>query len=247
MILVAQANETNRQVIWRQLTALGYAADMAANGQQALQYWRGGGYLLLFTDLHELDGCHLTATIRVEEPAPRHTPIIALSVTGLPSETQRARAAGFDDYLSQPTTLPNLQAMLEKWLAPHTSALDISVLEGLIGNQTEFVDEILHEFRTTAFDIASALHAAVLAGAPQDAANAAHKLKSSARAVGARRLAEWCSIIERAGHDARANDLTALLGGFDAEMLAVDQALTIQLDRKPLAPPAANAHLGSES
>jgi PAS domain S-box-containing protein len=58
LILLAEDNETNQQVIRQQLSMLGYAAQVAGNGQQALTMWRQGRFALLLTDCHmpEMDG-----------------------------------------------------------------------------------------------------------------------------------------------------------------------------------------------
>ena len=51
LILIAEDNDTNRKVIRHQLTVLGYQADVADNGMEALERWRTGDYALLHTDL----------------------------------------------------------------------------------------------------------------------------------------------------------------------------------------------------
>ncbi|MDP3224855.1 MAG: ATP-binding protein, partial [Rubrivivax sp.] len=51
LILVAEDNEINRRVLAKQLALLGYRAEMAANGSEALLTWRQGGHALLLTDL----------------------------------------------------------------------------------------------------------------------------------------------------------------------------------------------------
>jgi len=58
LILVAEDNETNQKVILRQLALLGFAADVADDGRQALELWQSGDYALLLTDLHmpKMDG-----------------------------------------------------------------------------------------------------------------------------------------------------------------------------------------------
>ena len=123
LILVAEDNETNQKVILQQLALLGYAADVAADGQAALERWQSGDYDLLLTDLHmpAMDGYELAMAIREHEAGQRHTPVIALTANALKGEAERCRAAGMDDYLSKPTPLTELRAMLEKWL-PATAA-----------------------------------------------------------------------------------------------------------------------------
>ncbi len=118
LILVAEDNETNQKVILRQLALLGFAADVADDGKQALEGWRSGDYALLLSDLHmpEMDGYQLTAAIRTAEQGKRHIPIVALTANALRGEAEHCREAGMDDYLSKPARLADLKAMLEKWL-----------------------------------------------------------------------------------------------------------------------------------
>src|ERR1700758_5233242 len=63
LILVAEDNETNQKVIWRQLGLLGYAADIVASGTLALRRWQSENYALLLTDLHmpDMDGYGLAS------------------------------------------------------------------------------------------------------------------------------------------------------------------------------------------
>jgi signal transduction histidine kinase/HPt (histidine-containing phosphotransfer) domain-containing protein len=118
LILVAEDNETNQRVILLQLALLGFAADVADNGQVAFDLWRRGAYALLLTDLHmpEMDGYQLAARVRVEEQGRRRIPILALTANALKTEAARCRAAGMDDYFSKPLLLADLKAMLEKWI-----------------------------------------------------------------------------------------------------------------------------------
>ena len=66
LILLAEDNLTNQEVIRRQLTVLGYAREIASDGQEGLDMWQAGDYVVLLTDCHmpEMDGFELTAAIR---------------------------------------------------------------------------------------------------------------------------------------------------------------------------------------
>jgi len=139
LILVAEDNEINQQVILQQLRLLGKTADIADNGREALELWRSGDYGMLLADLHmpEMDGYELTAAIRAAENAVHetnkpHIPIIAITANALKGEADNCRAIGMDDYLSKPVQLVNLKAMLRKWLpvevqprSPHDNAGNI--------------------------------------------------------------------------------------------------------------------------
>src|ERR1019366_3406134 len=69
LILVAEDDATNRDVVRRQLELLGHGAEFAENGLVALNLWRTGRHALLLADLHmpEMDGYALTRAIRSEE------------------------------------------------------------------------------------------------------------------------------------------------------------------------------------
>ena len=124
LILVAEDNATNQKVIVQQLALLGYAADVAADGREALERWLSGDHALLLTDLHmpAMDGYELAMAIRDHEAGQRRMPIVALTANALKGEAKRCRAVGMDDYLSKPAQLVDLKAMLEKWLpAPATA------------------------------------------------------------------------------------------------------------------------------
>jgi CheY-like chemotaxis protein len=57
-VLLAEDNETNRDVLREQLRRLGYRSDTANDGVEALQMWQAGHYDLLLTDCHmpKMDG-----------------------------------------------------------------------------------------------------------------------------------------------------------------------------------------------
>jgi len=152
-----------------------------------------------------------------------------------------------DGYLSKPAQLADLKAMLEKWLPVATQSMpveampalaaptalaaavsvsvDVSVLKALVGDDPEMIRELLHDFRRSATGIAAELRTAYAAGQARASGAAAHKLKSSARAVGALVLGELCEEIEQAGKAGQVEALTTLLPRFEAEMAAVDEYL----------------------
>ena len=221
-ILVAEDNEINQSVILRQLFLLGYAAEVVSNGRQALDRWIEKRHRLILADYHmpELDGIGLTQAIRnIEANNPkhdaRHTIIIAFTANALKGECERMLAAGMDDFISKPVMLDQLSAKLDHWASiqtPETSSStanrpddlyqpDLSILAALIGDDPA----IIHEF-VTAF-IGQAEHdlAQISAACPLEEdrtiAQLAHKLKSSARTIGAN---EFATILETLEQEAKA-------------------------------------------
>ncbi len=246
LILVAEDNEINQKVILRQLALLGCTADVADNGKQALERWRSGDYAILLTDLHmpEMDGYELTAAIRAAEAGNAHMPIIAFTANALKGEAERCLAAGMDDYLSKPVQLVSLKTMLEKWLPvagepavppgeepvvrerpPASLPVDVNVLKKLVGDDEAVIRDFLHDFRISAAKIAAELKAACHGGQAAQAGALAHKLKSSARSVGALALGELCAGMERAGKAGDAGALMVLLPGFEQEWAGVESYL----------------------
>ena len=120
LILLAEDNEINRDVMEEQLRLLGYTCEMAEDGAIALQMWQANPdrYALLLSDCHmpNMDGFALTEAIRATEPAGTRLPIIAVTANAMQGEAQRCLERGMDDYLSKPLRLTELGQMLAKWL-----------------------------------------------------------------------------------------------------------------------------------
>ncbi len=117
LILVAEDNPINRNVIRRQLNLLGYACELVEDGAVALAAWREKDYALVLTDCHmpNLDGFELTKAIRKEEEGSEiHIPIIAITANVLRGQRERCLDAGMDAFLAKPIKLKELRDVLEK-------------------------------------------------------------------------------------------------------------------------------------
>jgi len=238
LILLAEDNMTNQQVIGRQLTKLGYTCEMADDGKLALDAWRKKDYALLLTDCHmpNMDGFELTASVRQDqEGTGKRSPIIAVTANALEGEAERCIAAGMDDYLSKPLAMKDLKATLRKWMpnavmntAPSekveepaeveaevetvvasNKAVEPRFLRDTFGDDDELIKEILMDFVQPARDTAGEIDAAFTARDTSAIGAAAHKLKSSSRSVGAEGLADLCADLEKAG---KADDWPSIEG-----------------------------------
>jgi HPt (histidine-containing phosphotransfer) domain-containing protein len=98
----------------------------------------------------------------------------------------------------------------------------VDVLKALIGADEAMVREFLHDFRISAVSIAAELRTAWAAGQAAAAGALAHKLKSSARSVGALALGELCAEMEQAGKAGDTETLAALFHEFEQELLSVE-------------------------
>lgn len=119
LILVAEDNATNRDVIGRQLKLLGYTFEMAEDGKIALEAWRNNRYALLFADCNMpiMDGYELTKAIRQdEEGTDTHAKIIAITANALEGDAEHCLKSGMDDYMVKPIDMDILKRILGKWL-----------------------------------------------------------------------------------------------------------------------------------
>ena len=241
-ILVAEDDEINRKVIRKQLELLGYTADIAANGAEALEMWRKGRYRVVLTDLHmpEMDGYMLAENIRREQsPAgggssPSRVPIVALTANALRGEAERARAAGLDEYLVKPAQLGQLRGLLSRWL-PETrpqadkSVLDLDVLRELVGDDADTIHALLGDYLASAAAELEKIAAGIAGKDSQAVAFAAHKLKSSSRSVGAVGFGELCARLEAAGKASDTAAMADLRAEFASEWDAVRNAVQAAL------------------
>ncbi len=125
LLLVAEDNRTNQEVIRRQLTLLGYHADVVDDGIEALEAMETADYAALLTDCHmpRLDGFGLTHRVReLSDGRGRRLPIVAITANALQGEGERCLAEGMDDYLTKPLELDRLQSALLRWVGPPSAA-----------------------------------------------------------------------------------------------------------------------------
>jgi signal transduction histidine kinase/CheY-like chemotaxis protein len=101
-LLVADDNAINLTVTTRMLAVLGYRADTAVDGHEALAALARKRYDVIFMDVQmpELDG--LEATRRIRAGSGRQPWIVALTASALEDDRQACIAAGMDDYLEKP-------------------------------------------------------------------------------------------------------------------------------------------------
>ena len=115
-ILVAEDNPTNQTLILNQLEALGYSAELAKNGQEALNKMVNTDYQLLLTDCNMplVDGYKLAKTVR--DRGNHKLPIIALTADAFPEKKAECLKAGMNDQITKPVDLQTLKNTLEKYL-----------------------------------------------------------------------------------------------------------------------------------
>jgi CheY-like chemotaxis protein len=123
-ILVCDDNAINQKVAQRILAQMGYKADVANHGKEALLALDREHYDLIFMDLQmpEMNGLEATQVIRDRERQnsqfPNYAPhiiIIAMTASAMVGDREKCLAAGMDDYVSKPVRPDDLRVAVEKW------------------------------------------------------------------------------------------------------------------------------------
>jgi CheY-like chemotaxis protein len=113
-ILLAEDNAVNQKVGMLMLSRLGYTADMAVNGQRAVEAMEKNPYDLVLMDIQmpEMNGIDATRLAR-EKLGAKCPSIIALTAEALEGDQERFLGLGFTGYLSKPLQAQTLQEMLK--------------------------------------------------------------------------------------------------------------------------------------
>ena len=115
-ILLAEDNVVNQKLALRLLTQMGYRADVASNGLEAVESVQRQAYDVVLMDVQmpELDG--LDATRRIcALAAPGERPrIVAMTANAMQGDREMCLAAGMDDYLTKPIRVERLVEALDQ-------------------------------------------------------------------------------------------------------------------------------------
>jgi CheY-like chemotaxis protein/HPt (histidine-containing phosphotransfer) domain-containing protein len=232
-VLIVDDNEVNRFVAVQQVERLGYAAETACNGQEAVAKVVDGDFSAVLMDcqMPVMDGYEATREIRRREGGSRYTPIIALTAHALARERDKCTAAGMDGYLTKPARADTLRAALERWTAARRSGQsgpmrapspppetlrepppsDPTSTPEEIARAPVLADEerparLVELFLDRTPPLIEELRRAIERADTGELRARAHKLKGSCLAVGAERMALLAAQLQHAGEhgDARA-------------------------------------------
>lgn len=246
LVLLVDDHPINRMLLMRQVHVLGYAAESAKHGIEALAKWQSRRFGIVITDCNmpEMNGYELARSIRELESGNegKHVPIIACTANALSGEAENCFAAGMDDYLVKPVELSRLREKLDQWLpipdattmpearsgtsgkhraATATAAaapVDRSVIAGFSGGDASTERHIFKEFRCANDEDAARLKQAIAASDGSQIIRSTHRMLGASRMVGALDFAKVCERIEYAS---RASDWAAVeasMGAFQQEL-----------------------------
>ena len=199
-ILLAEDNAVNQTLALRMLEKLGYRADVAGNGIEAIEALERQPYDLLLSDVQmpEMDGVEATRRI-LERWGPDERPwIVAMTAEAMQGDRERFLAAGMNDYVVKPIRIEDLVAALERAPrrgephAPSPGLFDERVVQRLVdsmGGDEAIVSELIGQFLTDAPALIETARAGAASGDAGEVRRALHTLTSNAATFGATDLA----------------------------------------------------------
>ena len=249
LVLVAEDNATNQQVVRRLLGRLGFAHEMARDGAEALEMYRRGGYAMVLTDCHmpRLDGFALATAIRRDEAqagAGTRIPIVAVTADVIHGTDRQCAEAGMDAVLTKPLRIAELREAIHARLPAALGlrrrpggrevagpALDAAQLAETFGGLGAEARAFALDFAADALGMVERVEQALAA---RDAARAraeAHAIKGAARSVGATRLGDVASEVQDCIDRGDLDEATRRAGGLRPARREVElaaQALPIE-------------------
>ncbi|HEU5216988.1 MAG TPA: GAF domain-containing protein, partial [Gaiellaceae bacterium] len=237
-ILLAEDNAMNQKVALRLLEQLGYRADVAGNGREAIEALERQPYDVVLMDVQmpELDGLDATRQIVERWPAETRPHIIAMTANALPEDREACFAAGMNDYVAKPIRSEELVAALKraKPLAHGDGAgragpvsLDDDALQNLrdLGGD-DFLGEVVDAFLADAPELLATLRRSLEEQSNEELRRAAHTLKSNGATLGAAGFAELCRTLEQRAKSGELDGASQLVDRIEQEYGPLEEALS---------------------
>jgi CheY-like chemotaxis protein len=113
-ILLAEDNTVNQKLVRRLLGQMGYQADVAGNGLEALAALERQHYDVVLMDVQmpEMDGLEASRQICRRWPPPERPRLIALTANAMHGDRELCLEAGMDGYIGKPIRIDDLVGAL---------------------------------------------------------------------------------------------------------------------------------------
>jgi len=251
----------NQKLALRLLEQMGYRADVAANGLEAVAAIERQPYDLVLMDVQmpEMDGFEASREITRRWPGTDRPRIVAMTANAMQGDRELCLAAGMDDYMSKPIRVEELVAALERGTArepdsirtgrppgsagqdrpaaerPSTPVLDRAAFEQLRATMgTDFLEELLSTFVEDSRELVGTMRRALGEKDTDSFRRAAHSLKSNAASFGAMTLSTLAKDLEALAKSGRLDGTAPRVERLAGECERVARALR-EVEREPRA------------
>ncbi len=267
-ILLVEDNAINQRVALRILERLGYRADVAGNGLEAIDAVRRQPYDLVLMDIQmpEMDGVAATQRIRQILPNDAQPWVVAMTANALDGDRETYLAAGMDGYISKPVRIDELVATITN-CCPHTQSrhrkretavfqppstptntwpIHMASLKAMMGpNAPEQIKALLPIYFDESVDLLQSMEAAFNKANSHILQQAAHAFHGSSASIALNSLADLSKQLENAVKENGLTQAKTLLDELKHEFVRVQNALRHSADTQPLKEIARNGNLPS--
>jgi signal transduction histidine kinase/DNA-binding response OmpR family regulator len=207
-ILLTEDNAVNQRLALRLLEKMGYRADVAGNGLEAIQAVERQPYDLILMDVQmpEMDGLDATREIVARWGRDERPRIVAMTADAMQEDRDRCLAAGMDDYLTKPVRTAELIGAIQQTQRRNATPesrgdqppVDHEAIDRLVASMGErdFVADLLGTFLDEAGPMLDDLDRAIAGEDVETLRRTAHTLKSNTATFGALPLSETCRELE---------------------------------------------------
>jgi len=248
-VLVVDDLDMNIYVIRGMLSPYGLQIDTAISGHEAIEKVKSNTYDLVFMDhmMPVMDGVEATHEIRKLGPEYEKLPIIALTANAVSGMKEMFLANGFDDFISKPIIIQELDELLKKWMSPgkiarykkpETSDADetydrfikdigkigeIDTDAGLnqVTGDKGMYRNTLKIFYEKLISVCNDMTAFLDAKDLKNLAVSAHSMKTMLAIIGASSLSKTASELERAAKENETGFCTRLFAEFKEKLLSL--------------------------
>ncbi len=247
-VLVVEDNLFNQQIAKELLEAVKCEVMVAENGQVALTLLAQKKFDCVLMDIQMpvMGGLEASRILR-DMPGLADLPVIAITANAMNEDRNHCLSAGMNDFISKPFSPDVFYSTLLRWLAPEArpaplieflpepeseheaideiSCIDLSVLAKFFSKAPEKIGIFAQKFIDSARKGMTEIDEALLAKNIETLSALGHRLKSSARTVGAYGFADLCHQLEQLKHSGDlsqaeliARQLLPLLERIDSEV-----------------------------
>ncbi len=257
-ILLVEDNLFSQQVGKELLEDVNATVIVASNGREAIEWMRKQRFdcVLMDVQMPVMDGFETTRMIRAD-PRLREAVVVAMTANAGRLDQQRCIEAGMDEFITKPIAPRLLFETIARWMgrrpacerrrrSPHGGGvagqagppgavsadqgmLDLGALSSTFGGNPAKMRKYAFLFLDAARDGLRELDEAIARADLARVADLGHRIKSSAKAVGAMRFAEQCRRLEDLREDRDAGQARAIVARMAALLEQLDRHIAQEL------------------